>query len=200
MLLTRFTFLAIIALLLSGCADVIHPLHIQSGLEAGHNFSAEDHNTTTTRAIAELGYVTGKNAKEFPAWDFGGTGYLAMSEDFRPGIKAIARRRFNPDTSLDLSAGPMITYDSSGLFNGFIGGVSMNWKFLTLRSEFMTWPVPAWDQGLSTPDLVNYTVHHPAGHEQVWYNGVAFNGETGLLAAVLGFVAMLALVAASEGG
>lgn len=200
MLLARFAYPVVAALLFSGCADVIRPLHIQSGLEAGHNFGAEDHNTTATRAIVELGYVPGRNRSAFPAWDFGGTGYLAMSEDFRPGIKAIARRRFNPDLSLDLSAGPMITYDSSGLFNGFIGGVSLNMKVVTFRSEFMTWPVPAWDQGLSTPDLVNYTVHHPAGHEQVWYNGVAFNGETGLLVAALGFVAMLAIVAAAEGG
>lgn len=181
---------------LTGCGAV-GKLHTQAGLVVGQNYGDESREFTDTRAVAELGYVTGQSKREPSTWDYGGTGYLALSEDFRPGLKLIVRRRFNSATSLDVSAGPMITYDSSGLFNGFIGGIAFNASFLTIRSEFMTWPFEAWESMYSDNDGV-HVVQHPAGHEAVWYNGVSFNGTAGWVAAVVGFTLFIFGVAAAE--
>jgi hypothetical protein len=164
-----------------GCSSV-GKLHTQFGFEGGHNFGDESQDVETTAAVAELGYVTGQSMTEPPRWGFGGAAYLAVVDPLRPGVKAIARRYFDHDTSLDISAGPMITYDSSGLFNGFIGGVAFNYHFVTLRSEYMTWPFEAWDGMYSDSAGNNYTVHHAGGHEAMWYNGASFNGRSSWVA------------------
>jgi hypothetical protein len=164
------------AALTQGCSG-IPKLHSQFGAVAGHNYGDEaPGGSNQGQFVAELGYVAGESETNPDKWDFGATSYLMLADPMRPGIKAVARRRFNKDLDLDFSAGPMITYDSSGLFNGFIGGVALNWHFVTLRSEFMSWPVEPWEQGLSDENQVNYTVHHPGGHEMMWWNGVSLSG------------------------
>jgi len=194
---TTVTVIALFAcLLLQGCG-AIGKLHTQFGVEAGKNFGDEPRDVETAAAVAELGYVTGSSMTDPPRWGFGGTAYLALVDPMRPGIKAIARRYFDHNTSLDLSAGPMITYDSSGLFNGFIGGVAFNYHFVTLRSEYMTWPFEAWDGNYSDAALNNYAVHHPGGHEAMWYNGVSFNGASSWLAFAV--AAGLVIAAAASG-
>lgn len=178
--------LATVALLAAGsfaqgCSSV-GKLHTQFGLEGGHNFGDESQSVESTAGVAELGYVTGASMAEPPRWGFGGAAYLAVVDPLRPGMKAIARRYFDHNTSLDISAGPMITYDSSGLFNGFIGGVAFNYHFVTVRSEYMTWPFEAWTGYYSDSAGNNYTVHHAGGHEAMWYNGVSFNGASSWVA------------------
>ena len=179
-----------------GCSTV-GKLHTQFGLEGGTNRGVTSPHFSRTRAVAELGYVPGGFRSDTPPWAFGGTGYLAIGEELRPGIKAIARRHFDRNTSLDLSAGPMITYDSSGLFNGFVGGVALNFHFVTIRSEYTTWPVKPWEQLYSDSNGQVVTVEHASGHEKVWYNGVSFNG-TGSWVAVA--VASVVIIIAGAGG
>lgn len=91
----------------------------------------------------------------------------------------------------------MITYDSSGLFNGFVGGVALNVKFLTLRSEYMTWPVEAWDDTHYSGGIPYEVVHHPGGHEQIWFNGVTMNGNASRV--VVAIATALFIIAASGG-
>jgi hypothetical protein len=179
-----------------GCSTV-GKLHTQFGLEAGANHGVDWYHYSSTRAVAELGYVSGGLKTDTPPWAFGGTAYLSIAEDLRPGVKAIARRHFNRDTSLDLSAGPMITYDSSSLFNGFIGGVALNFHFITLRSEYLTWPVEPWEQLYSDSNGQVVTVENPGGHEKVWFNGVSFNGTGSWVAAA---VAVGVIIVAGAGG
>jgi hypothetical protein len=178
---TCFLALCAAAMLTQGCSAV-GKLHSQFGFEGGHNFGDEPQNVENAIGVAELGYVTGVGMAEPPRWGFGGAAYLAIVDPLRPGMKAIARRYFDRHLSVDFSAGPMITYDSSGLFNGFIGGVTVNYHFVTLRSEYMMWPFEAWD-GMYSDSAGNiYTVHHDGGHEGVWYNGVTFNGTSSWVA------------------
>jgi len=184
-------------LLLQGCGAT-GALHSQFGVAVGNNFGDEPRDFSETQAVAELGYVQGGLKADTPRWSFGGTSYLMITEDLRPGIKAIARRRLAHNVSLDISAGPMITYDSSGLFNGFTGGVALNVSFLTLRSEFVSWPFEAWDQYHYSNDGLSSTVErHPGGHEQVWFNGVAFNGAA--RGGVFAVVTVPVLIAGSNG-
>jgi hypothetical protein len=171
---TGLTLLVVLcaAALTQGCST----LHTQAGVVFGHNYSAEsERKLGDTQAIAELGYVTGESKTDQPKWGYGATSYLMLSDPMRPGVKAIVRRRLNPDVDLDLSAGPMITYDSSGLYNGFIGGVALNVRFLTFRSEYMSWPVEPWDE-YNYNSVPQSVVHHSSGHEQIWYNGLSMNG------------------------
>lgn len=180
-----------------GCSG-IGKLHTQAGVIVGQNYGEKsERDFGETQAVAELGYVTGESRTDYPSWDFGGTGYLIVSDPMRPGLKAIARRRFNRDIDLDISAGPMITYDSSGLFNGFVGGVALNVKFLTLRSEYMTWPVEAWDYVRYSGGVPYETIHHPGGHEQVWFNGISMNGNASWV--VVGVVTVLFIIAGFNG-
>jgi len=185
------------ALLTQGCSAV-GKLHTQFGLEGGHNFGDEPQDVETAIGVGELGYVTGASMGEPPRWGFGGAAYLAIADPLRPGMKAIARRYFDRNLSVDFSAGPMITYDSSSLFNGFIGGVAVNYHFVTLRSEYMTWPFEAWDGMYSDSAGNNYTVHHDGGHEGVWYNGVSFNGTSSWVTLAL-VVGLLVAYGASGG-
>ena len=120
---TAVTVIALLACLLTQGCSTVGKLHTQAGLVTGKNYGDEsEHGVDETRLVAELGYVTAGPRDATPKWGFGGTSYLLMAEELRPGMKAIARRRFNQDISVDFSAGPMITYDSSGLFNGFTHG------------------------------------------------------------------------------
>ncbi len=181
-----------------GCSS-IGKLHTQAGVMVGHNFGEEgQRDFGDTQAVAELGYVTGESRRDYPSWDFGGAGYLIFSDPMRPGIKAIARRRFNHDIDLDISAGPMITYDSSSSFSGFIGGVALNVKFLTLRSEYMTWPVEAWDETRYADGIPIEVIHHAGGHEKIWFNGVSMNGNAGW--AVIGAATALIIIGIATGG
>lgn len=183
--------------LLEGCG-AIGKLHTQFGFEVGKNYGDESiKGSETAVAVAELGYVAGESNTEFPRWDFGGTSYLTLTDPMRPGLKAIARRRFSPRLELDLSAGPMITYESSGPFNGFIGGVALNYRFVTLRSEYMAWPTEPWDEYKYENGVIASIIPHPSGHEHVWYNGVSMNGTAGWATAA---IATLILIAAAANG
>jgi hypothetical protein len=183
--------------LAQGCGAV-GQLHTQAGVLVGNNFGDEGyHDFGETQAIAELGYVTGGPRGATPRWGFGGTGYLLLSDPMRPGLKAIARRRFNQDVSLDFSAGPMITYNSSGTFNGFTGGVALNVKFLTLRSEYVTWPFEAWDDYIYVEGQPPAIIHYPSGHEQVWFNGVSMNGTASWV--VVAVATSLIIIAGANG-
>lgn len=185
-------------LVIQGCG-VARPLHTQFGVAVGKNFGGDPGDFSETQAVAELGYVPGGLKADTTNWCFGGTSYLMIAEDFRPGIKAIARRHFNSQVSLDISAGPMITYNSSGLFDGFTAGVALNVSFLSLRSEFVSWPFEAWDHYFYTPGNPEPDItHHPSGHEQVWFNGVAFNGDASWLA--LAVITGLVIIAGANGG
>jgi len=173
--------LALVALcvcvLLQGCGTA-GKLHSQFGFAAGHNFGEEPQQQSEEgTGVAELGYVPGGLKADTPRWSFGGTAYTLIGDNMKPGIKAIARRRLAHNVSVDISAGPMITYDSSFLFNGFTGGVALNLSFVSLRSEYVSWPFDAWDEYHYSQDGLSSTVeHHPGGHQQVWFNGLAFNG------------------------
>ena len=156
----------------------------------GTNFGEDPQQYSSTRGVAELGYVPGGLKTDTPQWSFGGTSYLMLTDPLRPGIKAIARRRYSRSASLDISAGPMITYDSTGLFNGFTGGIAFNYGFITLRSEYVTWPFDAWDESHYSNGVQTSVEHHPSGHEAVWFNGAAFNGAASWWA----FAAVTALV------
>lgn len=164
----------------------------------GHNFGDEsEKGFSETEGVAELGYVTGGFKSDAARWSFGGTGYLNVGDPLRPGIKAIARRRFNRSTSLDLSAGPMITYDSSGLFNGFAAGVALNVSFLTLRSEYVSWPTEPWDEYHYSDGAITSMEHHGSGHEHAWFNGVSMNGTASWV--VVGIVTGLFIIAGANG-
>jgi hypothetical protein len=164
------------SLLTQGCG-AIGKLHTQAGLVIGSNHGDEPKmDFSEGQLVAELGYVTGGPRAATPQWGFGGTSYLLMAEELWPGMKAIARRRFNSNVSLDLSAGSMITYNSSGLFNGFTGGLALNIHFVTLRSEYVTWPIEPWDEYNYQGSQPLPVVHHPSGHQKVWFNGVSMNG------------------------
>ena len=112
-------------------------------------------------------------------------------------MKAIARRRFAEDVSLDFSAGPMITYDSSGLFNGFTGGLALNLKFITFRSEYVSWPIEPWDEYYYPVGQPAVITHHPSGHEQIWFNGVSMNGTASWVTAAI--VTGLIFIAGTQG-
>lgn len=187
---------AVAAFVTQGCST-LGKLHQEAGIDVGHNFGGEPlRKNGATQLVGELGYVAGESGTDYPRWDFGGTGYLMLSDPMRPGIKAIARRRFSRDVALDFSAGPMITYDSSAWFNGFIGGVALNYKFLTLRSGYMAWPFEPWDDVHSAGDPYS-SYHHPGGHEHVWYNGLTINGNASWI--VVGVVTGLIIIAAAGG-
>lgn len=175
---TRATVIALLACLFTPGCGAVGQLHTQFGLVHGNNFGDDPlQGFSATVGVAELGYVTGGPRAATPRWGFGGTAYLLLDDPMKPGMKAIARRRFNPDTSLDFSAGPMITYDSSGLLNGFTGGVALNFKFLTFRSEYVTWPVEPWNEYSYPPGHPEgVATYHASGHEKVWFNGVSMNG------------------------
>ena len=183
--------------LASGCST-LGKLHTQAGVVVGKNFGDEPFDFQDTQAVAELGYVPGGLHSSAPRWSFGGTAYALLDDPIRPGIKVMARRRINRTLSLDISAGPMITYDSSGLFNGFTGGVTLTASFLTLRSEFVSWPFEGWEElHHDSGGMPTYLEHHPGGHEQVWYNGVAVNGAASWWAAAI--AATLILIAGANG-
>jgi hypothetical protein len=187
-------------LLLQGCAPgAVGKLHTQFGLVAGHNFGDQGQQYSSTRGVAELGFVPGGLKTDTPRWSFGGTAYTLIEDNLKPGIKAMARRRVNRNVSLDFSAGPMITYDSSGLFNGFTAGVALNVSFVSLRSEYVSWPFDPWDE-YHYPDghPEGVAEHHASGHEQVWFNGLAFNGAASWWA--LAVVTGLIIIAGSQGG
>ncbi len=175
---TSITVMALLACLFTQGCGAVGQLHTQFGLVHGNNFGDEPlQGFSAVQGVAELGYVTGGPRAATPRWGFGGTGYLLIDDPLVPGMKAIARRRFSKDMSLDFSAGPMITYNSSGTFNGFTGGVALNLKFITLRSEYVSWPVEPWNEYAypeGHPEGV--ATYHPSGHEQVWFNGVTMNG------------------------
>jgi len=89
----------------------------------------------------------------------------------------------------------MITYESSGPFNGFIGGVALNISFVTLRSEYMSWPTEPWDEYKYENGVIASVIPHPSGHEQVWFNGVSFNGTASWVTAAIVTAAFIALAA-----
>jgi hypothetical protein len=189
-----------VCLLLQGCAPgAVGKLHTQFGLVTGHNFGEQPQQYSSTRGVAELGFVPGGLKTDTPRWSFGGTAYTLIEDNLKPGIKAMARRRVNRNVSLDFSAGPMITYDSSGPFNGFTAGVALNVSFVSLRSEYVSWPFDPWDEyhyPEGHPEGV--AEHHASGHEQVWFNGLAFNGGRELVGAGGGH--RLIIIAGSQGG
>ena len=192
------TLLALFASLLTQGCGAIGKLHTQAGFVVGKNYGDESlRGFSETQGVAELGYVTGESKSDFPRWDFGGTSYLALTDPMRPGGKAIARRRFNPKLDLDISAGPMITYESSGPFNGFIGGVALNVSFVTLRSEYMSWPTEPWDEYTYENGVIASVISHPSGHEQIWFNGLSFNGTASWVTAA---IVTAVFIAAAAGG
>lgn len=175
-------------------------VYVESGVETGKNHGAESQYYSETFLMIEMGYLSGERARpEPPRWGFGGTFLVAASNmDFRAGMKARARYRFNRHLSCDVTAGPMLTSWNDGLFNGFIGGVGVNLgSFFTLKSEYMLYGVPPWrESGYTYSDGYTYT-NYPGGYEKVWYNGVAFRGTLGWVTASVGSVALIAFVVAS---
>ena len=170
-------------------------LHLEVGIETGKNSGDPSPHYTSTMGVFELGYVTGESRPVRPKWGFGGTMMAALGNEARIGIKARARYRFNPWLSSDIVAGPMLTTFHEGFFNGFIGGLALNvGSSITLRSEYMVWGVNAWRENTGYYAFHKYTsVEHPAGYEQVWYNGATFQGTAaGIVLAVAG-VGVLAL-------
>lgn len=195
---TPVTVIALVACLLTQGCGAVGQLHTQFGAVHGTSFGDESPGFNALQAVAELGYVTGGPRAATPTWGFGGTGYLLFEDPLRPGMKAIARRRFNKDMSLDFSAGPMITYDSSGLFNGFTAGVALNLKFITFRSEYVSWPLEPWDEYHYEVDPASPPIeHHPSGHEQVWFNGVSMNGTASWVTVAI--ATGLIIIAATQG-
>jgi hypothetical protein len=164
-------------------------LHVEVGIETGKNSGDPSLHYTSTIGVFELGYVTGELRPVRPKWGFGGTMMAALGNEARIGLKARARYRFNPWLSSDIVAGPMVTTFHDGFFNGFIGGLALNvGSSITLRSEYMVWGVNAWRENTGYYAYDKYTfIEHPAGYEQVWYNGATFRGTAaGIVLAVAG--------------
>ena len=171
-------------------------LHVEVGIETGKNSGDSSLHYTSTIGVFELGYVSGELRPVRPTWGFGGTVMFALGNEARVGLKARARYRFNPWLSSDIVAGPMLTTPHDGFFNGFIGGLALNvGSSITLRSEYMVWGVDPWRQNTGYYTYDKYTfIEHPAGYEQVWYNGATFRGTAaGVVLAVAG-IGVVALV------
>jgi hypothetical protein len=165
-------------------------VYIEAGVEGGGpNQGAESEFYSKTFLVIDMGYLSGERAKpERPRWGFGGTIMTAMSDqDFRMGAKARVRYRINRHFSADVTAGPMLTSWNDGLINGFVGGVSFNaGRFLTLRSEYMTYEVAPWREDNYSFPTGHQCIQHPGGYEKVWYNGVALRGGMGWATATVG--------------
>jgi hypothetical protein len=164
-------------------------LHLEVGLETGKNFGDPSLHYSNTIGIFEVGYVSGERRPVRPRWGFGGTMMAALGNEARIGLKARARYHFNSWLSSDIVAGPMLTTPHDGFFNGFVGGLGLNLgDAITLRSEYMLWGVNSWRENTGYYAFDKYTyIDHPAGYEQVWYNGATVRGTAaGVILAVAG--------------
>jgi hypothetical protein len=178
-------------------------VYVESGVEWGRNYGVESSSFAKTVMTTEIGYLSGERASQpRSTLGFGATFYfMASFEDFRGGIKARGRYRYNRHFSLDLAAGPMIKHNA---INGYVASLGFNiGPYVTLKSEYQVFDIPAWREYVYTPGPGDEYVYYPGGNERVWYNGIALRNGAGWIATVAGtigmFVAMVVALSALGG-
>lgn len=168
-------------------------VYIESGVQAGKNYG--DYSLTFSPYLftAELGYLSGERRKAVkPPTGYGATMYFAgSSHDFRGGIKARVRYRFNNSISVDAAGGPLLGNNS-----GFVSSVGVNLgSAVTFKSEWMSAEFEPW-----TEVVYPTRIHHPGGTEQIWYNGIMLRNGLGWMAMTLEIGVGIAMVMAVMSG
>lgn len=175
-------------------------VYIETGVEWGSNFGVDSELYGPTIMAVDIGYLSGERAsRPRPRFGYGATIYaMASLEDFRGGLKARGRYRFNRHVSMDLAGGPMLAGSQPGTFNGYVASVGVNLgSYVTFKSEYVVFGIEPWSEYDSWTGVYTY---HPGGDERVWYNGVAFRNGAGWAATAVGSATFLYLLIATLAG
>ena len=119
-------------------------VYVESGIQAGKNYGDYSPTFSPFLFTTELGYISGERGKSVKSLiGYGATMYFAgSSHDFRGGIKARVRYRFNNAISIDAAGGPLLGNNA-----GFVSSLGVNLgSAVTLKSEWMSAEFEPWTE------------------------------------------------------
>jgi len=163
-------------------------VHVETGLQGGAAFGVEGPSFSTWRAFTEIGYMLESSPNEGGnAWGGGATFLLSVgTDDALLGLKPRVRYRFDPQWSVDVSAGLILAGAESepGVSTtGFIGGVHLNYgTWLTMRGGVNVRETVSKDWGWDS------SVDPERGYETAVYGGLALREKAGWIATATGAI------------
>jgi hypothetical protein len=170
--------------------------YVESGLLLGTASGVDSYAFSNVTGVWEVGLLAGaRTGRSTRGWGLGFTGFFAFgNEDARTSVKPRVRYRVSPGFAVDVSAGPVWTYDYDGGRDpgqGYLASVAFQLgSWFTLRSDFQTRPVPDWntrDPHTGAPLVI------PGGNENAVYVGLAMRDRPGWSATIIGAGAVTAL-------